>query len=283
MGFLKDLFSTPKKPNAAEQISTQEAVNQKTQAMNLAAARTDQETPFGSLKYSQTGTDQFGNPTYTATQALTPERQAILNAVQGGAGTLAGNIGANYGEIPDFSTAASSLTSQLINRQLDYVSPYYKQQTNALDSALRNQGLFPGTPAYDNAIRTLQQTQNESIGTFVNQAQGQAFNQAVQSYITPLSGLQTLLGTANNVTSGPQLNTPSANVTPPNAIDAINNQYKAELDARNQAWGGVAGIGSAILGGAPGTLAGAMGSGLGNMMGLNVANTGGALKTGVVA
>lgn len=282
MGFLKDLFSSPKKPNATEQVKTQQEINQQTQAMNLAASRTNTEGPFGSLTYSQSGTDQFGNPTYTATQALTPERQAILDAVQGGAGTLAGNIGANYGEIPDFSNAASSLTTQMLDRQLAYLSPYYTQQTNNLDATLRNQGLFPGTPAYDNAVRTLRQTQNESIGTFLNQAEPIAFNQAVQNYLTPLSGLQTLLGTANNVTPGPQLTTPASNMSAPNFIDASNNQYKAELDARNQAWGGVAGIGSAILGGMPGTLAGSIGSGLGSMMGLQTANIGGANKTGVV-
>jgi hypothetical protein len=282
MGFLKDLFSSPKKPNAQAQVAQQEEINQKTQAMNLAAARTNQVNPFGSLNYSQTGTDSFGNPTYTATQSLTPERQAILDAVQGGIGGLATKIGNNYGEIPDFSTAANSLTSQMLDRQLAYISPYYTQQTNNLDNTLRNQGLLPGTPAYDNAMRTLRQTQNESIGTFINQAEPIAFNQAVTQYLTPINGINQLLGVANNVNAGPQLNTPSANVNAPDFISASNNQYKAELDARNQALGGVASIGAAILGGAPGTLAGSIGGGLSSMLGLNSAGTG-AIKSGAIA
>lgn len=269
MGFLKDLFSSPKKPNAQAQVAQQQKVNQQTQAMNLAAARTNQVTPFGSLSYSQSGTDQFGNPTYTATSALTPERQAILDALQGGAGTLAGNIEANYGEIPDFSNAANSLTTQMLDRQLAYLSPYYTQQTNNLDNTLRNQGLLPGTPAYDNAMRTLRQTQNESVGAFLNQAEPIAFQQAVTSYLTPLSGIEKLLGTANSVTPGPQLNTPSSNMNAPDFISASNNQYKAELDARNQAWSGLTSLASSVLGGAPGTLAGNIGGGLSGMLGLD--------------
>lgn len=269
MGFLKDLFSSPKKPNADAMVAAQAKANQQTQAMNLAASRTNQVTPFGSLVYNQSGTDQFGNPTYTATSSLTPDRQAILDALQGGAGTLAGNIAGQYGEIPDFSNAASSLTTQMLDRQLAYLSPYYTQQTNNLDNTLRNQGLVPGTPAYDNAIRALRQTQNESIGAFLNQAEPIAFSQAVQSYLTPLDAISRLTGTANSITAGQQLNTPSSNMSAPDAISAISKQYDAELAARNSAWAGVGNIASAVLGGAPGTLAGNIGGGLSSMMGLN--------------
>ena len=40
-----------------------------------AANRVNQITPYGSLTYKQTGTDQYGNPTWTSTQELAPAQQ----------------------------------------------------------------------------------------------------------------------------------------------------------------------------------------------------------------
>ena len=48
-----------------------------TQAAQATAAGNmiGQNTPWGSLAYNQSGTDQYGNPMYTATQTTTPELQ----------------------------------------------------------------------------------------------------------------------------------------------------------------------------------------------------------------
>jgi hypothetical protein len=45
-----------------------------------AANRVNQVTPYGNLTYTQSGTDQYGNPTWTATTALSDVGQQLLNA-----------------------------------------------------------------------------------------------------------------------------------------------------------------------------------------------------------
>lgn len=58
-----------------------------------AANRVNQVTPYGNLDYSITGEDPYGNPTWTATQSLSPDQQQLLNyqnQTSMGLGKLAG-------------------------------------------------------------------------------------------------------------------------------------------------------------------------------------------------
>lgn len=272
MGFLKNLFSAPKPPKPADVAQSQIDVNRETQAMNLTAARGNQTTPFGTITNTPTGRfDQYGNEYFDTTQALSPELKVISDILKGGTTELAGNIAGKYGELPDFSNAAGSLTNQMLDRQLAYISPYYSQQTNNLDNALRNQGLVPGTPAYDNAMRTLRQTQNESIGTFINQAQPIAFQQAVQQYSTPMDTLKNFIANVNSISPSPQLNIPTSNMTPPSMAGIFQNSYQNELGAYQNAWNSLGSLASAALGlptGATGTIGSGIGSGLAGLMGL---------------
>jgi hypothetical protein len=48
-----------------------------------AANRVNQITPYGNLTYKQTGTDSYGNPTWTATQELSPDQEKIRIAQSG--------------------------------------------------------------------------------------------------------------------------------------------------------------------------------------------------------
>jgi hypothetical protein len=56
-----------------------------------AANRVNQSTPFGSLEYTQTGTDASGNPIWSANQTFSPE-------VAGTMSQLTNQIGQNVGQ-----------------------------------------------------------------------------------------------------------------------------------------------------------------------------------------
>ncbi len=84
--------SAPTPPDPAETAGAQTATNVSTAVAQQALNNVNQVTPFGDLSYDQTGTFQFtdpntGNvfdiPTYTQTQTLSPQQQAILNQNQG--------------------------------------------------------------------------------------------------------------------------------------------------------------------------------------------------------
>lgn len=264
-------LSAPKPPNPEKVAAAQAKQNQVTIAANLAAARPDQITPTGSIKYRQTGVDSFGNPTWEATSALSSDQQALLDRLeqsQQGLGQIGGQLvsnlaGAGYGEVPDFGTAAGSLTNQMLSRQAAYMDPYYEQQNQNLDAKLRNQGLEPGTPAYDRAVRTLRQTQNESRGQFLNQAQNQAFQQAVQNYQIPLDTIQRIMGITGpagiNLANLPGVGQASS----PDMANIYQQNYQNKLAQNNALWSGI----NSLVTGGMNLIDPDSGAGLSSMMG----------------
>jgi hypothetical protein len=121
-GVTNALFGSPSQPatpdyTGAAQQTAQGNLDAARQA--TAANRVNQITPYGSLRYAETGTDQYGNPTWTATSSLSPDMQELYNydiASSKGLGQLQSK-GLNYvGQMIDqpFSTSGlPQLSSQL--------------------------------------------------------------------------------------------------------------------------------------------------------------------------
>jgi len=90
--------SAPAAPNytAAAQATASGNLDAARQA--TAANRVNQVTPYGNLNYAITGSDPYGNPTWTATQSLSPDQQELYNmdiATSKGLGNLQ-STGLNY-------------------------------------------------------------------------------------------------------------------------------------------------------------------------------------------
>lgn len=260
------MSSTPDAPAVTDPNVT--AANQ--QALNTTAGKqsqqgsmTNQVTPTGSLTYNQTGTSSDGTPLYTATTALSAPQQQLLNTLQGTqqtAGTQAGKIlsGANYGSI-DPGTAIGNATSGLVGgamqQEINYLNPYFKQQTDQLDTQLRNQGFAPGQPGYDNAMRAVQNNQGNTVTGFEAQIEPQMYQQAYQTYGLPAQMAGTLagLGAPSNPTfqTTPQLNIQPANLigATANAQQAQQQSYQDQLQQSQAMMSGLFGIPTALLGG----------------------------------
>lgn len=210
-------------------------------ASNLAAgeslqagSQVNQITPTGALTYYQTGVGPNGVPTYTAIQQLTPQQQELLRLQQAGMG-LAGGAGANllsnmfgaYSTPPNLTDMAGGETQKLLGQEVSYLSPYFTQQTQQLDTQLRNQGIMPGTPAYNQQIQQVQDNQNRAITGFLTQAEPQAFQQAQTQYLTPLqvAGALTGMNQPGNVNAPYTGQAP--NYQPPNVIGATANAQQA--------------------------------------------------------
>jgi len=201
------------------------------------ANRVNQVTPYGNLNYTQ-ATDAQGNPTWTATQSLSPELQALTqsslqNLQQSQANPMYGiNPGENY--------------SQAIMRRLQ---PQMAQSAEQQASNLANQGIVPGTQAYNNAMRTFQQGQNDLLTS----AQIQGMNTGLQAQ--QLQGTQA--GQIKSLATPSFINAPQqAAVAGPDYMGALQTQTNANIAAQNAALGqatnqtaGLYGLGSAgILG-----------------------------------
>jgi hypothetical protein len=115
------------------------------------ANRVNQNTPYGSLNYTQ-GVDQYGNPTWTANQQLSQPLQDLTNtSLQGLQQSL---------QTPAYGINPGQTYSDAIMQRLQ---PQLAQQSESNTAALANQGIVPGTKAYDNAMRTFQQGQNDLL------------------------------------------------------------------------------------------------------------------------
>src|SRR5882724_8627926 len=260
------MSSTPDAPAVADPNVTaanQQALNTKAGQASQVGSMTSQVTPTGSLTYNQTGTSSDGTPLYTATTALSPAQQQLLNTLQGtqqAAGTAGKNLisGANYGaQAPGdvIGNATSGLVKDAMAKQVSYLDPYFQQQTSQLDTQLRNQGFAPGQPGYDNAMRAVQNNQGNTVTGFEAQMEPQMYQQAYQNYMTPASLAGTLagLGAPTNPTfqSTPQLAIQPANLigATANAQTAAEASYQDQLKQSQAMMSGLFGVPTALLGG----------------------------------
>ena len=191
------LFGSPPSPPPAPDYV---GAAQTTAAGNLAAAqaatsanRVSQYTPYGNLVYSQNGVDSQGNPTWQAVTSLNGTGQQLLdtqnqtslglgqtinaqlgnvqntmgqgfNPQTGPITTNAGqaNLNANYQTNPNYASGMQGWdqANQILQARLQ---PQMAQDLESQNAALANQGIVQGTKAYDNAMRTFNQGQNDLL------------------------------------------------------------------------------------------------------------------------
>jgi hypothetical protein len=235
--------------NAQAQYNTQAA---KTQAeLNMVG----QNTPMGSLTYTQTGTNPDGTPQYTANTTLSAPEQQLFNAttgtqakVAGDASQLATNLGPSLTNAPNLDP--STITKQLMGWQTDYMQPYFGQQTSNLDSQLAAQGITQGSQAYDNAERQLQQSQGGTMEQAMAGDEAQAYGQALTSYQAPIQTLGTLLGEGAPASATSQnVQTPQEYLQPPNYQGAVEQNYQQQNQQYGNMMSGLFGLAGTLGGG----------------------------------
>ena len=249
---------------------------QQTAAAHAANNRINQVTPYGNSTYQQTGTDQYGNPTYTMNTSAAPFVQNAINA-QGG--QLASTYGTPFqsptfnsaGDMPSMNYYGSRLNQQQfnpatqlidlpkynVNTQIDQsqlpsyginpgetyeaaimrrLDPTLQRQSQASDAQLANQGIVPGTKAYETAKQLLAQQQNDARTSAIvgGMDTGLRANQQAYGQQAGQIGLN-LTGQAQNFGQGLQTNTQNMSA---NDL-AFNQQYKNQglgMQAQNQAF-----------------------------------------------
>lgn len=261
-------MSSPSPPpvrDAGKVAEQQQQYNKQAGIESQAGSMVNQYNPYGSLEYTQTGTGPGGVPIYSANIKLTPAQQQLLNTLQGNqqtAGNYASSLlgGANYGgQSPSdvIGGATSGLTKDLIGKYVDYLNPFFTQQTDQLDTKLKNQGLQPGTPAYDQAMNAARQSQNQTVTKYTADIEPQAYQQAMSSYLTPLSMATQLMGLSQPGSVNQNLvNTPQLQEQPANYIGAVANeqealqkQYEAKMAQQSGMMSGLFGTAGNVLGG----------------------------------
>ena len=237
-----------------------------------AANRVNQITPYGSLTYNinpEAQWDIYGNPTWTATQTLSPAQQQLLdyqNQASIGLGKLAGK-GLGYVENmlqTPFDT--SKLPSTGFNPSQTYqeaymqrLAPQIQMGREQLQQQLANQGIDIGSKAYENAMRIQNQRENDLLAA----ATTQGFNVGQQARQTALQEQAYLrnepLNTLSAVRTGAQVQGPQfvnsaqqATTAGPDLLGAAQMGYNAQMGAynaqqaaQNNMMSGLMGLGSA--------------------------------------
>ena len=259
----------PTVPNPNVTADQQQQLNTQTLEELQGVNNVNQNTPTGSLTYTQTGVGANGVPTYTATQTLSPAEQQLLTTMQGTqqtAGTQAGNLlsqanyGAAGGQTPAqaIGNSTSGETQALLGQETSYLNPQFNQQTNQLQTQLASQGIYPGSPAYTQQMQNLQLNQNQAVTGFLATAEPAAYQQATSSYELPLTMASQEMGLAQpagiGLTSTPQETSQPANLEGDVASANTANMaaYNAQLQQQNAMMSGLFGLGAASISGGTG-------------------------------
>lgn len=264
------LFSPPKAPDPSQSIALGAVTARQQQNLNNASAdrqqamnMVSQSNPYGSLTYQQTGTGPNGAPIYSATMTLSPEQQQLYNALVGNQSTSGQQAqallsGANYGSVSPadaIGDMSSGYMGQMMDKYQASVSPFQQMSRDRLDTQLRNQGLAPGNPAYDNAMRGLDTSQNLANSQAAANYANQAFQQANTLYNAPWTIAQQMAkfgapgDVKSNIVQTPTTNVESANqiAATANAQQALQNQYNAQYQQYGDMMNGLFKIGTAAL------------------------------------
>jgi len=168
-------------PNAVAQAQTKSNIG--TATANAELNNINQASPYGSLDYSITGYNADGTPRYSQSENLNPLDQQALNQSEYGtvgAGQAALGFmpslfglsqGVNTSGLPGVAYsptngandpgAINQAESAAFGTQENYLQPMQRQQTQQTEDQLANQGLQPGTEAYNNAMQVMQTGQNQ--------------------------------------------------------------------------------------------------------------------------
>lgn len=213
----KDSPSPPPAPDYTGAAQATAAGNRDAAVQAQQGNMVNQNTPYGNLTYSQAGTWANGNPQYQSNITLSPTGQALLDAnnrsqlglagLQQGAGQNVANVmgqpfhyngpemqtsvdqqrvntNLNTSGVPQLPTADGNTLRQaqdaVYSQATSRLDPQWQTAETQKDTQLRNQGLTPGTEAYDNAMRDFNFAKNDAYSGARNASiqQGLAAEQA---------------------------------------------------------------------------------------------------------
>ena len=215
-----------------------------------AANRVNQVTPYGSLNYNISGEDPYGNPTWTATQSLAPAQQQLLdyqNQASLGLGELTGKGLGYVNTMLETPFDTSKLPTTGFNPSQSYqdaymqrLQPQIAQGREALSVDLANRGIPIGSEAYNRAMMSQSQRENDLLLGATTQGFGVG-QQARQQGLQEQAYLRNEpLNTLNAVRSGAQVQGPTfvnsaqqANTAGADILGATQMGYNANLSASN--------------------------------------------------
>ena len=178
---------TPPKETSAAQTGSSVS----TSIANAFLQNMNETTADGTKTFDQTGdytfTDPYTKQTYTVprfsvTQTLSPAQQAIKdknNSASLNLATLGDNLSGTLGQqlTGNFKLGNEAVEGRLMDLGRKRLDPMFAQKDEDLRTRLANQGIKPGSQAYDREIGNQGQQQNDAYNQLLLQGRGQASNE----------------------------------------------------------------------------------------------------------
>lgn len=252
--------SPPPAPDPVATAKAQAESNIKTATNQQQLNMVDQTNPYGSQKYTQTGTWADGTPRFSMQTTLSPEEQAKQDQ-QWEFDKLSNTLGINQVKkltgILDtpFKLDNAATEGRLMELGRSRLDPILGQRRNELEAKLYNQGVMPGTEAYKRAMLEDTQGQNDAYNQLLLSGRGQAASELVAERNQPINEITALMsgGQVNQPTFG---NTPQTSVANTDVAGITQQGYENSLipwkqkNAENAAlMSGLFSLGSAAMGG----------------------------------
>ena len=183
-----------------------------------------------------------------------------------------GNMG-QYNFSADGSDEARQRAENAVYQSfLEKATPQFEQQTDDLQTRLINQGLTPGSEAYQRAMNDLQENQNDALSQAAYQAvlQGQdAFSQSLADEINAGSYGNSAQQNYINLINSMLANSVSGYENQQNifSVGAGKSNLQYQQDKANAKGGLLGGIAGAISGAASGSSLGPWGTAAGGLLG----------------
>lgn len=238
---------SPTPPDPYQTAAAQTKSNVATATANQNMNMVDQTNPYGSLTYTQSGTNPDGTPKYSANTQLNSAQQGLLdqsNNLKSGQLGIAQQLlnsgqGAFSGKGVDLSyNGTTAALDKLSRARLD---PQWQQNSEMNDAKLAAQGLSPGMAGYDAAMRNFNVGKNDAYNSSNLANYGLSSQNALAEYNSPMASYQALTGTAQPTNFNP-MSTPTTNVAGTNISGLINSNYQQESQNANAANGQMAGL-----------------------------------------
>jgi hypothetical protein len=256
-------MKTPQAPAAPDPVATanaQTASNVKTATTQQQLNMVDQTNPYGSQKYTQTGTWADGTPKFQMDTTLSPEEQRNQTQ-QWEFDNLTNTLGINQTKKltglldTPFKLDNAATESRLMELGRSRLDPILQQRNAALESKLYNQGVLPGTEAYDRAMRENTQGDNDAYNQLLLTGRATANQELTAERNQPINEITALMS-GGQVTQPQFGNTPATSVANTDVAGITQNAYQnslipwqAENQNRQAMMGGLFSLGGAALGG----------------------------------
>lgn len=260
----------PAPPDPRETSAAQTSTNFGTAIANNMMGMVNQNTPYGGLSYEQTDTYQYTDPytgesyeipRYTATTTLNPTQQETLNQSQAAEQNLASIANDQSAFLQDYLSEPAALDTSAVEGRLDElararIDPRMERERAALEARLANQGLQPGSAAWEAEMGQFGEMSNDAYNQLALTGRQQAFGEELARRNQPINEIIGLL-------SGSQVTNPAVQMAQPQGAattdvaglintnhNQLLNNWQTQVGNQNRLMGGLFGLGGrAITGG----------------------------------